>query len=89
MAEVEAAYEAVQMTRQQIQTFQNELLRQSEESRTITLAAYEEGGTELLPVLDAQRTRSEVRQQYFKTLFDYQASIIDLELAVGKEIQQP
>jgi cobalt-zinc-cadmium efflux system outer membrane protein len=87
VAEVEAAYEAFQMSREQIQTFQNELLRQSEESTTITLAAYEEGGTELLPVLDAQRTRSEVRQQYFKTLFDYQTSLIDLELAVGREIQ--
>jgi len=87
LAEVEAAYEAFQMTREQIQTFQNELLPQADESRTITLAAYEEGGTELLPVLDAQRTRAEVRQQYFKTLFDYQASIIDLELAVGREIQ--
>jgi cobalt-zinc-cadmium efflux system outer membrane protein len=87
LAEVEAAYEAFQMTRAQIQTFRNELLQQADESTTITLAAYEEGGTELLPVLDAQRTRTEVRQQYFKTLFDYQTSIIDLELAVGREIQ--
>jgi outer membrane protein, heavy metal efflux system len=87
LAEVEAAYEAFQMTRDQIQTFQDELLRQADESTTITLAAYEEGGTELLPVLDAQRTRAEVRRQYFKTLFDYQTSIIDLELAVGREIQ--
>jgi cobalt-zinc-cadmium efflux system outer membrane protein len=87
LAEVEAAYEALQTAREQVQTFQNELLRQADESRTITLAAYEEGGTELLPVLDAQRTRAEVRQQYFKTLFDYQASLIDLELAVGRDIQ--
>jgi len=86
LAEVEAAYEALQTARAQVQTFQNELLRQSDESRTITLAAYEEGGIELLPVLEAQRTRAEVRQQYFKTLFDYQASLIDLELAVGKEL---
>ena len=55
--------------------------------RTIALAAYEEGGTDLLPLLDAQRTRVEVRQQYFKTLLDYRASLIDLELAVGREIQ--
>jgi outer membrane protein, heavy metal efflux system len=87
MAEVEAAFEALQTARAQAQTFQNELLQQADESRTITLAAYEEGGTELLPVLDAQRTRAEVRQQYFKTLFDYQASLIDLELAVGRDIQ--
>jgi cobalt-zinc-cadmium efflux system outer membrane protein len=87
VADVDTAYEAFQTARQLVQTFQNELLLQAEESRTITLAAYEEGGIELLPVLDAQRTRAEVRQQYFRTLFDYYASLADLELAVGREIQ--
>jgi len=75
------------VSRDLVDVFQSGLLEQADESRSITLAAYEEGGTELLPVLDAQRTRSEVRQQYFKTLFDYQASVVGLELAVGREIQ--
>ena len=87
LAEVEAAHAALQTSRELVETFENELLRQADESRTITVAAYEEGGVELLPVLEAQRTRTEVRQQYFKTLFDYQASIVALELAVGREIQ--
>ncbi|HVQ63365.1 MAG TPA: TolC family protein [Terriglobia bacterium] len=87
LAEVESAYAGLQAARGLVETFQDELLRQADEARTITIAAYEEGGTELLPVLEAQRTRSEVRQQYFKTLFDYQASLIALELAVGREIQ--
>lgn len=87
LAEVEAAYEAFQTTREQVELFRSELLRQADESGTIALAAYEEGGTDLLPVLEAQRTRAEVRQQYFKTLFDYRSSLIDLELAVGREIQ--
>jgi outer membrane protein, heavy metal efflux system len=87
VAEVEVAYAGLQTARELVETFQKELLGQADESRTITLAAYEEGGSELLPVLDAQRTNSEVRQQYFKTLFDYEASIVALELAVGREIQ--
>ena len=87
LAEVETAYEAFQTAREQVQTFRSELLNQADESRTIALAAYEEGGTDLLPFLEAQRTRAEVRQQYFKTLFDYRSSLIDLELAVGREIQ--
>jgi outer membrane protein, heavy metal efflux system len=87
VADVEAAYASLQAAQELVATFQNEILRQADESRTITLAAYEEGGTELLPVLEAQRTRSEVRQQYFKTLFDYQASIVALELAAGRELQ--
>ena len=81
------AYAAFQTAREQVQTFRDELLNEADESRTIALAAYQEGGTPLLPVLDAQRTRSEVRQQYFRILFDYQISVIDLELAVGKDFQ--
>lgn len=87
IAEVQEAYEAFRTARAQVQTFRDELLDQAEESSLIALAAYQEGATELLPVLEAQRTRAEVRQQYFRTLFDYQVSISELELAVGKEIQ--
>jgi len=86
-AEVKAAYEAFQTAREQVQTFRDELLNQADESRSIALAAYEEGATPLLSLLEAQRTRADVRQQYFRTLFDYQISLSELELAVGKEIQ--
>jgi cobalt-zinc-cadmium efflux system outer membrane protein len=85
--EVETAFRSYQGARDQANTFRDQLLRQADESQSITLAAYEEGATELLPVLEAQRTRLEIRQQYFRTLFDYQASILELELAVGEEIQ--
>jgi cobalt-zinc-cadmium efflux system outer membrane protein len=87
VAEVESAYAAFQTARDQVQTFRNELLNEADESRSIALAAYQEGATQLLPLLDAQRTRTEVRQQYFRTLFEYQSGLIDLALAVGKEIQ--
>jgi outer membrane protein, heavy metal efflux system len=86
-AEVQEAFEAFRSSRDQAQTFRDELLNQADESRSIALAAYEEGATPLLSVLEAQRTRAEVRQQYFRTLFDYQVSIGELELAVGKDIQ--
>src|SRR5881296_228861 len=85
--EVSAAYTAFQTAREQVQTFRDELLNQADESRSIALVAYQEGATPLLSVLEAQRTRADVRQQYFRTLFDYQVSLSELELAVGKEIQ--
>lgn len=88
VAEVESAYASLQATTSLVDTFQKELLQQADEAQTIAIAAYEEGGTELIPVLEAQRTRAEVRQQYFKTLYDYQGSIIALELAAGKEISR-
>lgn len=86
-AEVESAYAGVQSAAALIAAFENELLRQADESQSISLAAYEEGGTELLSVLEAQRTRTEVRQHYYKILFDYHSSVVALELAVGKEIR--
>ena len=87
LTEVESAYAALQGESELVETFQRDLLDQADESRSIALVAYEEGGTELLPVLEAQRTRAEVRQQYYRTLFDYQASLVALELAVGREIR--
>jgi len=86
-AEVKAAYEAFQTARGQVQTFRDELLNQADESRSIALVAYQEGATPLLSLLEAQRTRADVRQQYFRTLFDYQVSLSELELAVGREIE--
>jgi cobalt-zinc-cadmium efflux system outer membrane protein len=86
-AEVREAWEAFLTARAQVQTFRDELLDQADESRRIALAAYEEGATPLLSVLEAQRTRAEVRLLYFRTLFEYQVSLSELELAVGKEIQ--
>lgn len=87
LAEVESAYRAYETARDQVATFQRELLQQANESYTISLAAYQEGATELLPLLEAQRTRADIRQQYYRTLFDYQTSILLLEQAVGKEIK--
>ena len=87
LADVESAYRAYETARDQVTTFQRELLQQANESYTIALAAYQEGATELLALLEAQRTRADIRQQYYRTLFDYQTSILMLEQAVGKEIK--
>jgi cobalt-zinc-cadmium efflux system outer membrane protein len=87
LAEVEAAYAAYQTARDQVLMFENELLGPADRLQQIALVAYEEGATELLPLLDAQRTEAAVRQSYFRMLFDFHASLIDLELAVGREIR--
>ena len=86
LAEVESAYAAYEVARDQVVTFQNELLRQADQSQQIALVAYQEGVTELLPLLEAQRTDAEVRRLHSRTLLGYYASLIDLELAVGREV---
>ena len=67
--------------------FENELLDQADQSYSIATIAYREGATELLPLLEAQRTRTLIRDQFLQTLFDYETSILNLELAVGRDLQ--
>lgn len=87
LAEVETAYQAYETAREQVQAYEMGILRQADESRDITLGAYREGVAELIALLDAQRTRAEVRANYYRALFDYQTSIFQLELATGTEIK--
>lgn len=87
LAEVESAYRAYETAREQVRAYEAGVLRQADESRDIHLVAYREGVAELVTLLDAQRTRSEVRANYYRAIFDYQTSIFKLEQATGVEIK--
>jgi outer membrane protein, heavy metal efflux system len=87
LAEVEAAYLAYLTARAQVQAYEAGPLNESQEAVTVTLAAYREGATQLIALIDAQRTRAEVRGNYLKALFDYRNSLFTLEQVTGTEIK--
>jgi outer membrane protein, heavy metal efflux system len=87
LAEVESAYRAYETAREQVKAYEAGLLDQADESREITLAAYKEGAAELVAFIEAQRTRAEVRANYYGALFDYQKALFQLELVTGVEIK--
>ena len=87
LAEVDAAYRAYETAREQVRAYEAGLLRQADESREIQLGAYQEGAAELITLIDAQRTRTEVRANYYRVIFDYYTSIFQLELATGTDIK--
>jgi cobalt-zinc-cadmium efflux system outer membrane protein len=87
LAEVDAAYRAYETAREQVRAYEAGLLRQADESREIQLGAYQEGAAELITLIDAQRTRTEVRANYYRAIFDYYTSIFQLELATGTDIK--
>jgi cobalt-zinc-cadmium efflux system outer membrane protein len=87
VAEVESAYRAYETAREMVNAYEAGILRQADESRDITLSAYREGVTSLITLLDAQRTRSEVRAGYYRALYNYYTSVFQLELATGTEIK--
>lgn len=87
LAEVEAAYHAYETAREQVRAYEAGLLKQADESREIQLAAYQEGATELITLIEAQKTRTEVRASYYRAIFDYYTSIFQLELATGSDLK--
>ena len=61
------------------------MLATAEESWRIALAAYREGGTDLLRMLEAQRTLMEVRRVFTQSGMESRIALAELETAVGVE----
>jgi outer membrane protein, heavy metal efflux system len=85
LAELAAARRAVTLHQQLVETLRADFLLQADEARNVSLAAYREGASDLLMVLDAQRTRSQAQELYFQALYDYQIAVHELERAAGSE----
>ena len=87
LAEVEVAFLAYETAREQVRAYEAGLLRQADESREIQFGAYQEGAAELITLIEAQKTRTEIRANYYRAIFDYYTSIFQLELAIGSDIK--
>jgi outer membrane protein TolC len=61
------------------------MVERAEESWRISIAAYQEGGADLLRLLDAQRVRNEVQQLLVRTQMEYRLSLAELDSAAGVE----
>jgi cobalt-zinc-cadmium efflux system outer membrane protein len=84
-AEVAAAVEGVRRRSEMLRSMETGVLERARETSQIALAAYQEGGVELLDVLDAQRAQNEIGLFYSQLLFDYQLSWLELETASGTQ----
>ena len=84
-AEVSAARTDYELRRKQLTESLRSLREHAMESSSIALAAYREGGTDLLRLLDAERVRLEVEVLYHRTLAEYRQSVVALETAMGVE----
>jgi cobalt-zinc-cadmium efflux system outer membrane protein len=84
-AEVAAALAGVRRRARMLTAVETRLMQRAQTTSQITLAAYQEGGIELLDVLDAQRSQIETGLLQSQILYDYQLSRIELEAAVGTD----
>ena len=81
--EVMQAYRMYEVCSQQVEAYDNGLLRQAAEVMEGKNYSYQRGEVSLLEVLDAQRPYDDVQAQYIETLFNYSVALVELERAVG------
>jgi len=84
-AEIANAAALVQRRADMLNRINDRMLGSADETARIALAAYEEGGTGLLNLIDAQRTRNEVALLFAQASRDYALGWLDLERAVGSD----
>lgn len=82
-AEVEAALAAQRSRREIAQSLETGLVADATQSHEIALAAYREGGVELLYVIDALRTLNEAKLLQLQAQFDFQLSRAQTLIAAG------
>lgn len=86
LREVQTAVNQLDGNRRRIQALEGEYLKIARQSRDITDSAYRLGGASLIELLEAERTYRETRRFYNSSLFDYQISRAQLEMAIGEEL---
>lgn len=79
LAAVDNAYGRYQLATQNLDTFQQGILREAEESVNAAETAYRLGERGILEVLDAQRVLRTVRLDYLNAQYERQFALIDLD----------
>lgn len=69
--------------RKQLKQFDDGILEEAKIILDGRIYSYNRGENSLLEVLDAQRTYNEIRENYYETLYNTAAALVELEKAVG------
>ncbi len=78
-----SAYEALQVTRDNLFRFQQDMLPSSEKVAQLARRGYEMGKTDLATAMLAQQQYQQMRQAYFDAVVAYQNAWADMEKAIG------
>lgn len=81
--EVVQAYLRYKASEKQVIQYKTGLLSEAEKVLNGKIYSYKRGETSLLEVLNAQRTYNDVQQNYYQALFNYAATLIELERSAG------
>jgi len=84
--DVVQAFQSWSIARGQVEAFEKGLLQRAAEAKRIAERSYEIGESEILDVIDAERTFLTTAKEYDQSLFDLQLAVAGIERAVGMKL---
>ena len=88
LSDVDKAAAAFEIQKKRVELYQTGVLTKVDDIFKLTEFSLKAGEGSTLDLLDAIRTRRETLASYYQTLFDYQMSLLDLELATATPLQK-
>ena len=87
--EVKNSLQDLELSENQVERFEQNLLGQSQNILEAIQKGYQIGRLTLTDVLNAEQKNRDLKQKYFGSLFDYQIALASLEYSVGAPIYEP
>jgi outer membrane protein, heavy metal efflux system len=88
LSDVDKALVAFDIQKRRVELYRTGVLTRVNEIQNLTEFSLRAGESSTLELLDAIRTRRETLASFYQTLFDYQVSLLDLELATATPLQK-
>jgi len=88
MSDVDKALVAFEIQKRRVELYRTGVLTKVDDLQSLTEFALKAGESSTIDLLDAIRTRRETLASYYQTLFDYEVSLLDLELATATILQK-
>jgi len=88
LSDVDKALVAFESQKRRVELYRTGVLTKVDDIQNLTEIALKAGESSTLELLDAIRTRRDTLASYYQTLFDYQVSLLDLELATATLLQK-
>ena len=88
ISDVDKALIAFQLQRRRVDLYRTGVLTKVNDIQNLTEYSLKAGESSILDLLDAIRTRRDTLAAFYQALFDYQSSLLDLELATATPLQK-
>src|SRR5206468_6803478 len=88
LSDVDKALAAFEIQKKRVELYRTGVLAKIDDILNLTEFSLKAGEGSTLHLLDAIRTRRETLASYYQTLFDYQMSLLDLEMATATPPQK-